>query len=293
MSSALWQGRSVRTAIAALIGILWLADAASAEIVELTDMLPGHPGVTYFDLMKLVVTDIEVDPPEPPTAHTIVPYRHIEGAKARTEPAGPIAIKYLEPLNIHAGGPARLALMADLGDSDEAVAEFVLLALFDMTDEPKLLDVVEVGRDRLTGFGTPALTPLGNGTDLINIDSDHFNSNEDFVVNELLFVRNDRFELVDSLFTFDVKMCAFALTEEPSVSTRLARGERYRRILLNVREKREVMPDAASCDDKPPRPFAQNYSTVYRWDAHRGRFVAISGNMKKLDAENDRLMNPP
>jgi hypothetical protein len=292
MSSALWQGRSVRTAIAALIGILWLADAASAEIVELTDMLPGHPGVTYFDLMKLVVTDIEVDPPEPPTAHTIVPYRHIEGAKARTEPAGPIAIKYLEPLNIHAGGPARLALMADLGDSDEAVAEFVLLALFDMTDEPKLLDVVEVGRDRLTGFGTPALTPLGNGTDLINIDSDHFNSNEDFVVNELLFVRNDRFELVDSLFTFDVKMCAFALTEEPSVSTRLARGERYRRILLNVREKREVMPDAASCDDKPPRPFAQNYSTVYRWDAHRGRFVAISGNMKKLDAENDRLMNP-
>jgi hypothetical protein len=292
MSSALWQGRSVRTAIAALIGILWLADAASAEIVELTDMLPGHPGVTYFDLMKLVVTDIEVDPPEPPTAHTIVPYRHIEGAKARTEPAGPIAIKYLEPLNIHAGGPARLALMADLGDSDEAVAEFVLLALFDMTDEPKLLDVVEVGRDRLTGFGTPALTPLGNGTDLINIDSDHFNSNEDFVVNELLFVRNDRFELVDSLFTFDVKMCAFSLTEEPSVSTRLARGERYRRILLNVREKREVMPDAASCDDKPPRPFAQNYSTVYRWDAHRGRFVAISGNMKKLDAENDRLMNP-
>jgi hypothetical protein len=283
----------VRTAIAALIGILWLAGAASADIVELTDVLPGHPSVTYFDLMKLIVIDIEVDPPEPPTAHTIVPYRHIEGAKARTEPAGPIAIKYLEPLNIHAGGPARLALMADLGDSDEAVAEFVLLALFDMTDKPKLLDVVEVGRDRLTGFGTPALTPLGNGTDLINIDSDHFNSNEDFVVNELLFVRNDRFELVDSLFTFDVKMCAFALTEEPSVSTRLARGERYRRILLNVREKREVMPDAASCDDKPPRPFAQNYSTVYRWDAHRGRFVAISGNMKKLDAENDRLMNPP
>ena len=172
----------MRTAIAALIGILWLAGAASAEIVELTDVLPGHPGVTYFDLMKLIVTDIEVDPPEPPTAHTIVPYRHIEGAKARTEPAGPLAIKYLEPLNIHAGGPARLALMADLGESDEAVAEFVLLALFDMTDKPKLLDVVEVGRDRLTGFGTPALTPLGNGTDLINIDSDHFNSNEDFVV---------------------------------------------------------------------------------------------------------------
>ena len=140
----------------------------------------------------------------------------------------------------------------------------------------QLLDLVEVGRDRLTGFGTPALTPLGNSTDLINIDSDHFNSNEDFVVSEFLFVRNARFELVDSLFTFDEKMCAFALTEEPSVSTRHVHGERYNRILLSVREKRKTMPNAAECDDKPPRAFARNYSTVYRWDAHRLRFVPVS-----------------
>ncbi|MGB6795219.1 MAG: hypothetical protein WBE48_01225 [Xanthobacteraceae bacterium] len=44
--------------------------------------------------------------------------------------------------------------------------------------------------------------------DLIVIDSDHFNSNEDFVGTELLSVRNDRFELVGALFTFDAKLCA-------------------------------------------------------------------------------------
>jgi hypothetical protein len=273
------------------MSILWLA--ASADTVELTDALPGRPDVTYFDLMKLVVTDLEANPQgAAPTAQEIVPYRHIEGDKAKTDPAGPLEIKYLMPLTVHADGAARLALMADLGESDEAVAEFVLLALFDMTNKPMLLDVVEVGRDRLTGFGTPAFTPLGNGTDLINIDSDHFNSNEDFVVNELLFVRDNRFELVDAVFTFDVKMCAFALTEEPAISTYPARGERYRRIMLSVREKRDVMPNAVGCDDEPPRPFARSYSTFYRWDAHRGRFVAISSDMKKLDAENDRLMNP-
>ncbi|MGB6445141.1 MAG: hypothetical protein WBE90_01240 [Xanthobacteraceae bacterium] len=43
--------------------------------------------------------------------------------------------------------------------------------------------------------------------DLIVIDSDHFNSNEDFVGTELS-VRNDRFELVGALFTFDAKLCA-------------------------------------------------------------------------------------
>ncbi len=45
-------------------------------------------------------------------------------------------------------------------------------------------------------------------SDLIVIDSDHFNSNEDFVGTELLPVRNDRFELVGALFTFDAKLCA-------------------------------------------------------------------------------------
>jgi hypothetical protein len=286
-------GSTVRTAIAALIGILWLASAASADTVELTDVLPGHPGVTYFDLMKLFVTDIEIDPPEPPTAHTIVPYRHIEGTKARTEPAGPLAIKYLEPLNIHAGGPARLALMADLGASDEAVAEFVLLALFDTSGKPKLLDVVEVGRDRLTGFSDRPLTPLGHGTDLIEIDSDHFNSDEDFVNTELVFVRNDRFQLVDSVFTFDVKSCTSVLTEQPEVATRPDRGGSYNVVLLTVQEAQKLQPDAADCDEKPPRRFVRRFYTTYRWDARRGRFAAISGNMKKLDAENDKLMNPP
>jgi hypothetical protein len=282
----------VRTLIAVLVSVLWLASSAWADGVELTDAVPGHPDTTYFDLMKLVVTDLAADPQGTPTAHEIVPYRHIEGEKAKTDPAGPLAVQSFTPLQVRADATTRLALMADFGESDGDVTAFVLLALFDLTAKPRLLDVVEVGRDRLTGFGTPSLTPLGNGTDLINVDSDHFNSNEDFVVNELLFVRNGRFELVDSLFTFDVKMCEFALTEEPSVSTRRALGERYRRILLSVREKLEAMPDAAQCDNRPPRPFARSYSTLYRWDARRARFVAVSSNRGKLDAENDRLMNP-
>jgi hypothetical protein len=283
----------MRITLALFVSVLALIRIAQAGLVEPADRVPGHPGVTYYDLMKQVVTDLELNPQDTPTAHEVVPYRHIEGEKAKTVPASPLAIKYLEPLSIHADGAIRLALMADLGGSDGDVTEFVLLALFDMTGKPKLLDVVEVGRDRLTGFGTPALTTLGNGTDLINVDSDHFNSNEDFVFNELLFVRNGHFELIDSVFTFNVKICTFALTEDPSISTRLARGEHYRRIFLSIREQRKVTPDAASCDDKPPRSFVRNFHATYRWDRRRGQFVAVNSNLKKLEAENERLMNPP
>jgi hypothetical protein len=99
----------------------------------------------------------------------------------------------------------------------------VLLALFDLTGEPKLLDVVEVGSDRITGFGDKPLLPLGHGTNLMRIDSDHFNSEEDFVNTELIFARNRSFQLAGGVFTFDVKTCTFRLTELPSVATTAAR----------------------------------------------------------------------
>jgi hypothetical protein len=283
----------VRTTFAFLASLFWLICPAFAGIVQPEDRVPGHPGITYFDLMRQVVTDLDADPKSTPTAHEIVPYRHIEGANARTDPAGPLEIKYLEPLDIHADGATRLVLMADLGPSDENVAEFVLLALFDTAEKPKLLDVVEVGRDRLIGFGSPALTPLGSGTDLINIDSDHFNSNEDFVNNELVFIRDNRFRLVDSLFTFNFKDCTSVLNEEPTIKTYSDSRRRYRRISVVVAEKQSLQSGATDCDEKPPRPFLRKFHAIYRWDSRYGRFVTVASDMKKLDAVNDRLINRP
>ncbi len=174
-----------------VIACLCVSTACSrAGLVQPTDPVAGHAGITYFDLMKMVVTDLEPESTgDAAKAHQIVSYRHIEGKNAKTDPAGPVELNSLEPLVIHTDGRTQLALMADLGPSDEAVAEFVLLALFDLNGKPKLLDVVEIGTDRLTGFSDHPLLPLGHRSDLIRISSDHFNSDEDFVNTELLFVQ--------------------------------------------------------------------------------------------------------
>jgi hypothetical protein len=180
--------------------------------------------------------------------------------------------------------------MADLGPSDGAVAEFVLLALFDIGGKPKLLDVVEVGSDRLTGFADQARLPLGHGTDLIHIDSDHFNSDEDFVKTELIFVRRGRFQLVAAAFTFNVKSCTFQLTEWPQVKTVADRRRRYRRIVLTIPEEVKLQPDLADCgDEKAPRPFVRPFHAVFRWNAHRRAFQTTFSNLEKLDKENDKL----
>jgi hypothetical protein len=288
--------RIATTALLVVAGLLSWTATGQAGLVEPTDPVPGHDGLTYFDLMKMVVSDLTPERKDSEaTAHQIVNYRHIEGKTSKTDPAGPVAIKYLEPLTVHSDGVTRLALMADLGPSDGAVAEFVLFALFDIGGRPKLLDVVEVGRDRLTGFADTPLLPLGHGTDLIWIDSDHFNSDEDFVNTELVFVRNGRFRLIDAVFTYNSKSCTFQLTEWPAVKTLADRGRRYRRIALTIPEKVELQPDADCGDEKAPRPFVRTFYAKYRWNAHHRAFVTTSSNLEKLGKENDKLnsADPP
>jgi len=282
---------------AAVTGLLCIAGASRAAAPDPTDHLAGHPTVTYFDLVKQIVTDLDSlparNPPKAgdPTAHTIVPYRHIEGEDAKTDPAGPVAIQLLTAFTVHADGKSRLALMIDLGPSDEAVTEFTLLALFDTTDQPKLLDVVEVGTDRLTGFAGKPL-PLGRGTDLITIDSDHFNSNEDFVGTELVFVRHDRFRLINSLFTFDVHLCASRRMQEPVITTGADPAARYRKIRLAVRERVTSLPDRDGCSgEKVPRPFRRTYHATYRWSAARKKFEVTASNLNRLDRENQKLIS--
>jgi hypothetical protein len=270
-----------------------MAGSSRAGAIDPTDHVAGHPTVTYFDLVKKIVTDLDSLPAHgEPTAHAIVPYRHIEGQHAKTVPAGPVAIQLLTALTIRTQGKSRLALMADLGPSDGDVTEFTLLALFDMTEQPKLLDVVEVGGDRLTGFTDKPLLPLGRGSDLIVVDSDHFNSNEDFVGTEFLFVRNDRFQLVGSLFTFDERICTLVRTQLPVIRTLPNAGSSYRRIHVAVREKLALQDGSADCgDEKVPRPFTRTLHETYRWNARRQKFEVTSSDLKKLDRENDRLMS--
>jgi hypothetical protein len=150
------------------------------------------------------------------------------------------------------------------------------------------LDVVEVGTDRLTGFAAKPLLALGGGSDLIRISSDHFNSNEDFVNTELILVRHDRFQLVDAVYTFNVRTCAYRLTESPAVRTVSDRSSRYRRIVLTIPEKVALLGDDCG-DEKTPRPFERTFRATYRWNAQRRTFVTTSSNLEKLAKENDYL----
>jgi hypothetical protein len=146
-----------------LIGWLTaLAHAPSVSAASLGDRLPGHPGVTSFDLARLVVPDL-VNGTDGATGHKVVAYRHI-GAKAMlASPEDPINLSS-DAVDLMAvpGRADRILALIDLGPSDESVEEAEVLGLYALGPKLRLLDVVEVGNDRWTGVESknpPMLAP--------------------------------------------------------------------------------------------------------------------------------------
>ncbi|HXQ12033.1 MAG TPA: hypothetical protein VN805_13640 [Caulobacteraceae bacterium] len=266
--------------------LLALAHAASAA--DLTDPVPGHPGVTLFDLAKLVVTDL-ANGPDGATGHKVVAFRHIEGKDMLAPPEDPVTLG-VPPVDMAAvpGSTDRVLALIDLGASDGNVEEAELLALVGFDPKPKLLDVVEVGNDRWTAMedNPPLLAP---GAPLIVIDSDHWNSNQTYNAAEMIFVRGDRFQLIDSLFTYTEAYCGYQHFQEVTYGT-AASGGPYRAVTVSVRDTTKLTDDDCGTDQKPPKPGVTVYSGTYRWDAAHARFVSHSAQLDKLDALNTKWL---
>jgi hypothetical protein len=264
--------------------------ARAAAAAELTDPVPDHPSVTMFDLAKLVVPDL-VSTPDGASGHKAVAFRHIEGKDMLAPPEDPIVLG-VPPIDtaVVPGRPDRVVALIDLGGSDGNVEEAAVLALVAFDPGPRLLDVVEVGNDRWTAMETDHMPLLAVGSPLIVVESDHWNSNETYNEAEMIFIRGDRFELIDSIFTFDESFCAYSRVEEPTYRAIAGPGA-YRAVEVSVKETVKRTGEDGCSDEKPPPAGVHVYSGVYRWDPAKGRYVGRSKALDKLATLNQARVN--
>jgi hypothetical protein len=271
--------------------LFWLSAAPSALAVELDQTVPGHAGLTYFDLAKILVTDLA--PPvdgEAAVGRAVVAFTHIEGKAQTGEPPETIA---LDSTDVDAmeipGDSSRILVLVDLGQQEGFVAHAELLGLLSLAPAPKLLDVVEVGMAESTEFGQKTKPiMLAARTPLILIANEHDNADESFVTTEMIFVRGDRFQLIGSFGTFDEKQCAYTRMEDPSFAILPGAGPYP---ALNVLVRLRVTPThQTGCGEgeKAPRARAATYQAVYRWDPGAQRFVTRSAQLKTLARENEQ-----
>ncbi|MGX5841860.1 hypothetical protein ACWGTI_14150 [Mesorhizobium sp. ArgA1] len=272
--------------ILACLLLPWFWAAASAQAVsfpELDSAVPGHKNVTYLDLAKLVIPDLALNADGFFHGGLPIEMRHIEGPDSGGSPPETSSLSNAAVLAIRAGGKDRLAMLYDLGDSPDSAEGYAVLALYDIAAKPALLDAVNVAVDRGTYFRDPGKLSVGADDDVLITMSTHFNSSQGYVITPMIMVRDDKFELVDMIYTFDENLCAYKRTQDVAFQT-IADGQPYAAIKVTVTDA--TVPNGESCDEATPPSASQTISVTYHWDGKTSRYVKDSDALDKLAAEN-------
>ncbi|RWK65031.1 hypothetical protein [Mesorhizobium sp.] len=265
-----------------LLPCLWTtAGAQDGSFPDLGSAVPGHQDTIYFDLARMVIPDLAADKDGFYRGSMPIEMRHIEGPDSGGSPPETSGLSNAAALDIKAGGKDRLAMLFDLGSSSDSAEGFAVLALYDLAGKPRLLDAVNVAVDRSTYFRDPGKLPIGPGDDAVITLSTHFNSSQGYVSTPLILVRDDRFELIDLIYTFDESLCAYRRTQELAFQT-FADGQPYAAIKATVTDA--IVPNGESCDDPAPEASSRDISVTYHWDGTA--YVKGSDALDKLAGEN-------
>jgi len=288
----MWRGHLLAIAGAALL--LWPAMLRAAPDDPILqgdagDRVPGHAGLTYLDLVRQAVPDLALSPDDHRVeGHLATRPRALVGQGPAS--ASPLRVELggMEAVRIRAGGKPRLALLAELG-ADPSQPFSVLLLFDDSGPSPTLLDVAEVGVDKFTNFHDQPPIPLSADDDALVADSEHDTDDQAFSARLLVFVQNDRFQLIDRFALLADSGCNWSRTETPVFSARRIAGSPYAEIDVTVTETLLSRPDVCG---HAPKPITSTFLAAWRWDAAASAFVAHRGALDDLAKLNATRSDP-
>lgn len=276
--------RVVLAALMLLMGAVGGAVAQPALLPEAADALPAGAGGTYLDLLQLLMPGIAVNGRTYSGGRQPAGIRHLEGGGeddvglAPTGPLGLIAVP------LRSGGMDRIALLVDFG-STEYTLDFAILALFDVEGEPRLLDAADIASGQWTSFMDPVRLSVSAGDDLLVTQSTHHNSSQGYATASLILVRDDRFELVDTIGSFSDKDCAYERSQDLTVEQ--GSGEPVADIVARVTEL--TVLTAEDCNGRAgPEPGSRTITVTYRWDSAAQRYMPDSDAFAQLARENEQ-----
>ncbi len=117
---------SLAARLCGLFAALWLglASASAAEVAFPApgDAVPGADGVTYLDLLREIVPDLELADAVY-RGGTVVPLRHIAGPDRQAEPPLEPTVADFSVLPLEGDGSGRILLLVDLGMAEKSSQE--------------------------------------------------------------------------------------------------------------------------------------------------------------------------
>lgn len=263
----------------------------SAPAAEVEYPLPEHVAgargdVTYLDLARRFVPDLEqADGGFVGTRH--VALRHLAGEDYDNGGDDAYGFSYISAVHIRADGKERLLVLFDFAQAAPAPQGFAVLALYDVSAEPRLLDAAEIGMGQATYFFDQAVLPISTRSDAALLISTHSNSQQSYAAHAMVMVREDKLQLVDRAFLFSDRGCSGERRQEIRYAAAPAAGDALAPITVTVTQT--DVPGGSDCGDEPVLVAAEKKIRVgYRWDEAAGRYVADSDALVRLATENEK-----
>jgi hypothetical protein len=277
------------------LAILLLSPAfpVHAQVREITDLnqkvIAGR-SVSYLQLIKKVFPKIEV----PGSGigigspQSTIPLRGIDGDYRDTSFDGEMDIQRCAEVQVARGGKRDTLLLINVtGRGDEFPwGGISVLALFQLSPEPRLIDAVDVQADRFTGFweSTPVVK-IAADADAVVIDNSHFNSSQGYRILSLIAPVKERLKVIYNMPTLlNMNVCGGNFDETPTLSTAKTGRNGYR--IINVGVLFNKKPDPEGCE-KQTRPYRKQYSTTLTWDARKQQYADVRGGLQRLASFNE------
>jgi hypothetical protein len=267
--------------------------AAPDPIKHAGDAVPGHPGLTYADLVRRAVPDLAMNAADDQfEGHFKTPPRHLAGEAFQAEPSEPAVLGFIEDRRIRVGGKRRIALLADLGNKEGRVEGLAVLMLFD--DEgssPTLLDAADVGIDKDTAFADQAVLPLGPGDAALITWSEH--DDADLTMGGYMVVSpvGDRLAEVARIELTSAKLCSWQVLERATFAAAPDPAAPNRQVEATVTAAVTHTGEAGCNDERHPSAATHVFRASWRWNPAKRRFEPAVSTLSGLDALNQKLFD--
>jgi hypothetical protein len=261
------------------------ANAADVEFPAPDNAVTVRGVTTYLDLARHFVPDIK-NTGNGYVGSRHIDIRHIAGQDFEATDGDTFGFYDISSVKLKADGEERLLVLFDFAQASSAAQGLAVLALYDVSGVPVLLDAADVGLDQSTYFFDQALVPVGGDANVVLTMSTHFNSSQTYNTQTMIMLRDDRLERIDEVTLLGDRNCGVERQQSISYAANPAEGKPYAPVKVTVADVKSAVEEV--CADLDPATLGKKQIKVtYVWNAGQNKYLPDSDAIAKLEAENE------